>query len=222
MRSTRWVLTATSILAGCMSGPPPFPTSTSAALTGSMCGAPGRPCRCAQDGEALGDVPAGRKRFEVRLAQVSESEAGVSIEGIGDVVRPGGEQGDRCFYVDLEAGRTYGVTVQARADRRERGLALGYTIREYNPAGPGFYTIVGQQCGDATAACPFDDPSDWISDYQRSRGRWDPCSSTKVRGYQAAGGFYDRHPMDAQIRFSLEVYRFTPRSAPGAEGCPTR
>ncbi|MBI2894291.1 MAG: hypothetical protein HYY06_12130 [Deltaproteobacteria bacterium] len=209
-----------SLLAACASAAPAFPASTSAELVGTSCGSPGRPCRCVESGETLGEVPAGKKRFEVRLPQISESDTGVSLAGVGDVVRPSGEQGDRCFYIDLEAGRTYAVTVHGRAARRERGLSLGYTIREYNPRGPGFYTIIDQVCGDATAACPIDDPSGWTSDYQSGRGRWDPCSSTRVEGYTAQGGFYDRHPTDAQISFALKVYEFEPRRLPGAEGCP--
>ena len=198
---------------------PPMPTTTSAPLAGSACGAPGRPCRCAEDGEALGDVPAGKKRFEVRLQQASDSETAVTIAGVGTLVRPSGQQGDKCFYLDLTAGQTHAVTVHARGARRERGVSIGYSIREYNPAGPGFYMLVRQQCGDATAVCPFDDAGDWGADYANGRGGWDRCSSTRVEGYQASGGFYDRHPTDVDVSFNLKVYEFVPRRAPGEEGC---
>lgn len=207
-------------LAGCAStSAPSMPTTTSAPLVGPLCGAPGRPCRCADDGEALGDVPSGHKRFEVRLLQASDSETAVTIAGVGTLVRPSGQAGDRCFYVDLPAGQSRAVTVHARGARRERGVAIGYSIREYNPARPGFYTIVQQQCGDATAVCPHDDAGDWGAEYQNGRGGWDPCSSTRVEGYRAEGGFYDRHATDVDISFSLKVYGFVPRRAPGDEGC---
>lgn len=198
-----------------------MPTSTTAPLAGAACSAQGQPCRCAEDGESLGDVPAGKKRFEVRMTQVSDSETAVTIGGIGTLLRPSGLQGDKCFYVDLTGGQTYPVTVHGRGKRRERGLAIGYSIREYNPAGetPGMYTIVGQQCGDATSVCPHDDAGDWAAEYQVGRGGWDPCSSTRVESYQASGGFYDRHATDVDITFGLKVYQFVPRRAPGEQGC---
>ena len=117
-------------------------------------------------------------------------------------------------------GERYAVTVHGRGARRERGLALGYSIREYNPAGPGFYRIIEQLCGDATAACPHSDASDWGRDYENGRGGWDPCSSTRVEGYRAQGGFFEGHMTDAQLSFTLNVYRFTPERLPGSERCP--
>lgn len=196
-----------------------MPTTTTAPLTSSLCGTPGRPCRCAEDGESLGDVPAGKKRFEVRLAQVSDTESAVTLGGVGTLLRPSGQQGDRCFYVDLAAGRSVPVTVHARGARRERGMAIDFSIREYDPRSPGFYTIVRQQCGDATSVCPFDDAGDWSTDYGTRRGGWDQCSSTRVEGYHAEGGFYDRHATDVDVSFSLKVYEFVPRRRPGEEGC---
>src|SRR5687767_11793324 len=88
------------LLAGCGStSATEMPTTTSAPLVGATCGAPGRPCRCAQEGESLGAVPAGRKRYEVRLQQVSDTETGVTLFGIGSLRRPSAQGGDLCFYV---------------------------------------------------------------------------------------------------------------------------
>ena len=196
-----------------------MPTATTAPLMGSMCGSPGQPCRCADEGENLGDVPAGKKRFEFRLAQVGDTETAVTLGGIGTLLRPSGQQGDRCFYVDLGAGEAVPVTAHARGARRERGMAIAYTIREYDPQSRGFYTVVHQQCGDATSVCPHDDSGDWGAEFSNGRGGWDPCSSTRVEGYQAEGGFYDRHATDVDISFTLKVYRFVPRRRPGEQGC---
>lgn len=196
-----------------------LPSTTSAPLVGSLCGTPGVPCRCADEGEGLGDVPAGKKRFEVRLGQVSDSETGVTMPGVGTMRRASGQQGDQCFYVDLPAGRSQHVTVHARGARRERGMAVAYIVREYDPRAHAFYTLVRQQCGDATSVCPHDDAGDWSAEYSNGRGHWDPCSSTRVEHYQAMGGFYDRHPTDVDISFDLKVYSFVPRRQPGEPGC---
>lgn len=212
-------LFATLPACGVSATAPPMPTTTSAPLVGSMCGTPGRPCRCADEGEGLGDVPAGKKRFEVRLAQAADSETAVTIEGVGTLLRPSGEQGDRCFYLDLAAGQSHAVTIHGRGARRERGMSIGYTIREYDPRAHGFYTLVRQQCGDATSVCPHDDAGDWGTEYANGRGGWDPCSSTRVEGYRAVGGFYDRHATDVDIALTLKVYAFVPRRQPGEQGC---
>jgi hypothetical protein len=196
-----------------------MPTTTTARLFGAMCGVPGQPCRCADELEDLGHVTAGRKRFEVRLGQVSESESAVTIDGVGTLVRPPGEQGDRCFYLDLAAPSSYAVTVHGRGASRERGVAVAYMIREYDPRTRRFYMLVNQQCGDATSVCPHDDAGDWSTEYANGRGGWDPCSSTRIERYEAMGGFYDRHPTDVDITFTMRVYEFTPRREAGSEGC---
>jgi hypothetical protein len=184
-------------------------------------------CRGLDDESAAEEgVPAGHKRFEVRLPQ-SHSAIWVEIAGHGVHYKPPAELQASCFYVDLPTGE-HAITVHTAHPHAELGLQAGLTIFEYgSKAGPGWYRSVHFVCG-GLGHCTRDELATWVGFQRRQyRGVLDPCGSVMVRGVTFGGSRETTKSdayLDLTVRMKMKVYDFEPYQPPKTANCkgPTK
>lgn len=204
-----------------------FPPQTTMKYAASPRCANGRcSCRALDAGEAEDGIPAGHKRFELRLPQ-SHSAIWVEIEGHGVHYKAPAEFKASCFYVDLKPGE-HRITVHAAHPHAELGLQAGLTIFEYgSKAGPGWYRSLHFVCGGLNKCTPSDLET-WAGFQRRQyRGVLDPCGSVMIRGLTFGGGRETTKSdeyLDVTVRFAMKVYEFEPYNPPKSPGCkgPTK
>lgn len=225
-RFKSWVVVL--LLVGCSrTAPPPasFPPQTTLALAASPSCRQGR-CACrhldADEAREEPQIPAGRKRFELRLPR-STSAIWVEVKGRGVYYKPGSEVDPACVYIDLPPGR-HDVLVHAENRDREVGLQTGLTVYEYARVDrPGWYRSFHLACGHAGSRCTVEGLEAWKAFQARQpRGVLDPCGSVMVKNVSVGGtraGRHDREYQDLTVRFSLSVYEFTPYRPPGSAEC---
>jgi len=222
-------ITAFSLLApGCTHNTPApsasFPPATTLKLTTPRC-ADGKACACrdpdADSGQSEESIPAGRKRFEVRLPQ-TPTALWVSVEGQGVFYKPADRIAPVCFYLDLAPGE-HPVTLHAEKRDPEVGLQAGLSINEYGPKeGPHWYRSLDFVCG-GTDKCTKGLMEAWTAAQRRlPRGVLDPCGSTMIRSVTVSGTREEHLNMEYQdltLRFSLKVYGFETHRSPGSPDC---
>jgi len=216
------------LLAGCpASGPttptPSYPPTTTLALSTPRCD--GQACRCrpldSNDGQTEEQIPAGLKRFELRLPRTT-SALWVEVVGKGVFHKPADVMDETCFYVDLPPGSTRFVMHSVRTDR-EVGLQTGLKVLEYGPKeGPHWYRVFELACGGLNR-CTKKGMAGWVAFQRRlPRGLLNPCGSVKIKGVGVSGTReqkVDVEYADMTARFTFEVYGFETYKAPDSPEC---
>lgn len=186
---------------------------TRADLAGPLCS--GRRCECKEAPDDAG-LPAGiEKRYEVRVGPIP-GEMWVKIGE--DVLYKSRERSTECFYLDLEPGEH---TVAVRA-REEAGLSAAVKISEMGSEGPWWYDTFKFSCG-APGRCTLERLQHWKERFvaRAERNILDHCGSTAIRDLAwRTGRARDRiYPTSMYMRFTLDVYSFTPEYPPGHSEC---
>jgi hypothetical protein len=202
------------------------PAAASVPLAGARCRGRTGSCACRTGGEDDAESeppPAGRKRFELRLA-ADGGVATLESASVGRLQAAGPQEA--CFYIDVDAGSTADWAFVARADRVERGVAPRLRIAEYGPRGPWWYDIAAVDCIGQQGVCDRGGVDAWAARTvkQRKRGRLEACGSATISGlaWESSGGQADRDGglfRDLTVRFTMEVKKFATQFAPGATEC---
>jgi len=207
---------ATLVSTSCMvPQTPTLPEATSAPLVGERCTAGTSPCRCVAPGESPGSPAEGHRRFEVLLPRNQGTRNAVVIEGLGAMVGDTSQPEDSCYYIDLPIGASPQVTYMAESENRDRGLTVGFSIREAGADG-GWYGVLEQHCGSGQTPCRYESVEDWTSAVEGGHRFHDPCGSTSLDGMRVDGGLYNRHFTDAQLTFTLILSHDPPEGLPGS------
>jgi hypothetical protein len=192
---------------------------TTLALAAARC--TGGSCRCRKPSEPVLEegIPAGHKRFELRLSR-STSDIWLEIQKKGVFFKPAIPVSGACFYVDLPAPGQYTLRLAAKDRDAQTGLQLGMEINEYGK--PYWYQSLKLVCG-GLQYCGPQELKTW-HDYQRKlpRGVLDPCGSSMVRGFSHSGVRRQRGDATYQelsLNFSLKVYEFAPHQKPHSPAC---
>jgi len=190
-------------------GPPP-PKQTSGALAGPWCS--GGECKCREGNADPGDIPAGMKRFEIRLASAYD----LWLTLPGTVLYKNPERADACFYLDLAPGQH---AMQLRASNKN-GVSLALEVHEWGAKTKSWYDTFKFDCGHP-GVCSFDVLDTKKAEYADvKRGLHDPCGSTRIKGvFWDHGKSPDQlYPSELAVNVTLDVYKFTPVHAHG-ESC---
>jgi len=196
---------------------------TSAALVGARCAPTGCTCR---DLDKVADqkesVPPadGKKRYEVRVGPTTQP-TWVRIAGVGTLYHGSNVGGELCFYVDLPAEGKVAVSYRGQAETKGEGVHARVALREYSAKGPWWYDSFEFVCG-GDRPCSAAGLRDWRENASGLSGNLkDPCGSTKIRDIRfdvdRAGDEVNAGQVD--LHFTLDIYPFAPRFAPGAEEC---
>jgi hypothetical protein len=199
-----------------------FPPQTTLTLSSSRC--QGQSCACrpldANEGQAEENIPAGHKRFELRLPKTT-SAIWVSIAGKGVFYKAAQSLPPACFYVDLPAGE-HTLTVHSETKDTEVGLQTGLKIYEYGPKGPFWYRSLDFVCGHREK-CTKPAIQTWVDFQQRlPRGVLDPCGSTMIRGFRFDGTREEKalpEYLELDLTMQIKVYAFETFRVPGSGAC---
>ncbi len=189
---------------------PPEP-ATVATLSGPLCRA--NACTCRTDDAAAGLPEEGFKRFEFRMGP-SDNELWATV---GDMtLYKSRERATDCFYVDLPPGN-HPVTFRASG---ANGFGAAIEVSELGAKGPWWYDTFDFLCG-APGLCDRETLASWKSKFLERGNKQDPCGSTKITALTWQTGTMpdNLHPSDILLRFTMQVYKFSPENAPGAEAC---
>lgn len=214
------------VLEGCPTGSTEttgvrFPPRTSLTPSSGRC--QGQSCQCRPldggEGQTEENIPAGHKRFELRLPR-STSAIWVSLPK-GVFYKAPEEVQPACFYVDLPPGE-HPLTLRSERRDPEVGLQTGLTIFEYGPRVGGWYRSLDFTCG-GLQKCTKPGMESWVR-FQRGlpRGVLDACGSTMIRGVTFSGTREERQLpeyVDLDLSLVIKVYEFETHSAPGAASC---
>ena len=190
-------------------GPPP-PKQTTGMLSGPWC--TGGECKCREGNADPGEVPAGKKRFEIRLGSAYD----LWLTLPGTVLYKNPERAEACFYVDLAPGQH---PMQLRASNKN-GVSLALEVHEWGAKAKSWYDTFKFDCGHP-GVCSFEVLDTKKAEYADvKRGLHDPCGSTRIKGV-----FWDhgkspdqQYPSELAVNVTLDVYKFTPVHAHG-EAC---
>lgn len=221
-------LTSTLLLTACPAPQtlpaPDYPTKSTISLANSPRCSGGRcTCRGVTD-EAEQGIPAGRKRFELRLPR-STSQIWVEVAGQGVYYKEAEKVDPHCVYVDLAPGQ-HQITIHAVGGDPEVGLQSGLTVHEYakpEGLGPHWYRSFHFACGHAASPCTDEELQSWVrTQRQLPRGVLDPCGSVRALGARTGGSRTRKNDAvyrDLTLAFTLKVYRFAPYRRPGSPKC---
>jgi hypothetical protein len=173
---------------------------------------------CRADGEKE-QVPAGLKRFELRIARGVDATT-ITIDGRRALVRGTVEQpAETCAYVDLAPGE-HALSWREEAKTPEVGIQPMLAIAEYGPAVNAWYHTLEVACTTAEG-CLKDDMHAAIEKLGAvPRGLHDPCGSTRVKGLRWAAEHSPSVKLeDATVELTLHVYGFATKHPPGSAEC---
>ncbi len=193
------------------------------ALSGSRCAGGACRCRTRGDDRESPPPPLGQKRFEIRLDAPAGSVT-LSSPTLGRFTQDGA--GETCFYIDIPAGSSHQVAIEAREPGKGEGLVTKVRIAEYGPAGPYWYEVVDVVCGMDESRCTRARAAEWGQSWldRRKRGRLDPCGSAVITDlkWDTSGGLHARDGgflRDLRVEFGLTVKAFETQFAPGSTEC---
>jgi len=227
MQRTTASLLVVGLLSGCPASTTPttpsYPPKTTLALSAPRCSADRCSCRPldSNDGQAEEQIPAGLKRFELRLPRTT-SALWIEVAGKGVFYKRPDQLEEVCFYVDLPRGETRFVVHSVRTDR-EVGLQTGLKVFEYGPKeGPHWYRVFELSCGGMNR-CTKKGMAAWVA-FQRKlhRGLLNPCGSTKIKKVGVSGTReqkVDVEYADMTARFAFEIYDFETYKNPDSAEC---
>ena len=190
-------------------GPPP-PKQTTGMLSGPWCN--GAECTCREGNAEPGEVPAGKKRFEIKLGSAYD----LWLTLPGTVLYKNPERAEACFYIDLAPGQH---PLQLRASNKN-GVSLALEIHEWGSKTKSWYDTFRFDCGHP-GVCSFEVLDTKKGEYADvKRGLHDPCGSTRIKGvFWDHGKSPDQlYPSELAVNVTLDVYKFTPVHAHG-ESC---
>lgn len=193
------------------------PPRTEAVLVGPLC--EGSACRCREGDDDAGQPPAGHKRFEVRLG-VADDPMWVVVDGM--ILYKSRDRPESCFYVDLVPGK-HAIGLRAVGDAEGMSAALAVGEQGGAEDATWWYRTFDFQCG-TPEPCDVGTLEAWKREAAVMEGKHDPCGSTKVeqiRWETSRSPDRDR-PDELILRFTLDVYKFTPANPPGSEECDKR
>ncbi|MEM9489928.1 MAG: hypothetical protein AAGC55_12340 [Myxococcota bacterium] len=190
--------------------PIPEPITT-ATLSGPRCQDGACTCRTLDLSAGLPDEP-DRKRFEF-IVGPADNELWVMV---GDMVLyKSYERAKDCFYIDLPPGK-HPVKLRAKGSQ---GFAARLTVLEMGKLGE--YDTLEFICG-GPGLCEVQTLKNWqasLATYKRNAH--DPCGSTKIRDLRWNSGPAPNrvHPLELELDFVLDVYRFEPKRPSGHPAC---
>jgi hypothetical protein len=208
-----------------------FPPQTTLASGSARCKSGGT-CECRPlegEGQAEEGIPAGHKRFELRLPKTTSaiwvSVTGTSGEGSrgaakgGVFYKPPEVVAPACFYFDLTPGQ-HTITVHSERKDVEVGLQTGLKIYEHGTKG--WYRSLDFVCG-ANEKCTKPAMDAWVA-FQKSqpRGVLDACGSTMIRHVTFRGVREEKalpEYTELDVHMLVKVYAFETFRAPGSPDC---
>lgn len=164
-------------------------------------------------------VPAGMKRFELRLARGVDAVT-ITIDGRRALARGAVEQpAEACAYVDLPPGK-HALAWREEAKTPEVGIQPVLSIAEYGPAANAWYRTLEIAC-TTSEGCLKDDMHAAFEKLRAvPRGLHDPCGSTRIEGARWQAEHSPSVKLeDATVELTLHVYQFATSHAPGAPEC---
>lgn len=202
------------------------PKTTLALASSARCQGDSCSCRPLDSDDDQGEkgVPAGQKRFELRLPR-STSAIWVNVEGRGVYYKQPERVDPACFYVDLPPGK-HVVTLHAEKRDPQVGLQAGLTVYEHAVTERNehvWYRSADFVCGQGASRCTRGELTRWAA-FQRKlpRGVLDPCGSVMIRGARFGGTRARRGDADYEeltLYFTMKVYDFKPYRRPGSPKC---
>jgi len=199
-----------------------FPPQTTMASVSARCRGGACECRPLEGGEGQAEesIPAGHKRFELRLPKTT-SALWVSVPGKGVFYKPPELVQPACFYLDLPPGE-HTLTLHGERKDVEVGLQTGLKIYEHGPKGPYWYRSLDFVCG-ALDKCTKPAMESWVSaQKQLPRGVLDACGSTMIRHVTFRGTREEKalpEYTELDVHMLMRVYAFETFRAPGAPDC---
>ena len=198
-----------------------FPPETTLHSSSGRC--QGRTCECRPlegEGQSEEGVPAGHKRFEVRLPKttsalwVSIGDKGVFYKG-PETLQPA------CFYVDLPPGE-HALTLHSERKDVEVGLQTGLALYEYGPKVGSWYHSLELACGGLEKCSKAVMEAAVAAQRALPRGVLDACGSTMIRGVTFKGTREERQLpeyVDLDLHLVVKIYAFETFRPPGAPDC---
>jgi hypothetical protein len=192
-------------------------------LSASRCAGGECLCRTKGDDREVDPPAEGQKRFEIRLESTAGSVT-LSSPTLGRFSQDAPHK--KCFYIDIPAGSSHQMVLEAREPGKGAGLDTKVRIAEYGPRGPYWYDIFAISCGLDESRCTRPRAAEWGQSWlaHRKRGRLDPCGSAVITGlkWDTSGGLHERDGgflRDLRVEFGLQVKTFETQFAPGATEC---
>jgi hypothetical protein len=188
----------------------------------------GQRCVCREAGSADDAAeqtppPAGQKRYELRIGPTADL-VWIEVAGRGVYFKETETGGGACAYVDLPIGQKAHLVYHVESQERTRGTALDLRISEHNPKLGAWYDTATIECGGGGAPCDRALLGGWLDRmHGLPRGLQDACGSTKLLEPRWSTPETDLpHPPTITVELDLEVFKFEPRSPPGAPDCGKR
>lgn len=163
------------------------------------------------------DVPAGKKRFELRVGR-STDDVKISILGVGTFAKPGaGEPEGACAYVDVAPGKHL-LRYRIEALRPEQGISPLLMIKEWGAKAESWYDTLAFRCGQS-GPCLDADVTAWVKQLRGvERGIHDRCGSVRIQEVRFGGDHAPDHALTAlDLEMTLNVYDFAPTRPHGAD-----
>lgn len=202
---------------------PAMPVERAMTMSGVRC--QGATCACREldnfgnaiDTRKEEGVPAGKKRFELRIGRTTD-DVKLTIAGHGTFEKPGAAEPEAaCGYVDLPNGK-HRVRYRVEALRPEGGIAPLLQIKEWGQQAESWYDSLAFRCS-TQGPCRDVDVADWIKQLRTvERGIHDRCGSVRVQEIRFAGTHAPDHTLTAlEVELTLNVYDFAPTRPHGAD-----
>lgn len=207
--SCAFVLAALSSSACTKAPPAPPPLEVKARvryeLPSHRCAGKGKTCLCRDESDPAdapeqNPVPAGMRRFEVRLASLDKAVL-LQFRGQPYELRPDGESpAASCWYLDLPRGST---EVSLRA-REEEGIPAHAEVSlvEYRPDSGRWLPVFALRCGDPSTPCT---PEEMASEKGRALKLKDRCALSEVKSMRWTGGLSEGRYLSLDLTFGLLV-----------------
>ncbi len=210
MRRLWWIW----LIGGCAASPTVKPSGDGGEWPSARAG-----CRALDGAVEKESVPAGMKRFELRIARGVDAVT-ILVDGRRALARGAVDQpAEACAYLDLAPGK-HALQWHEEAKTAEIGIQPVLSIAEYGAAANAWYHTVEISCTTPEGCLKDDMHAAFEKLHAVPRGLHDPCGSTRV--LQLA--WHAEHSPsvkleDAVVDLTLDVYKFAPTHPPGSADC---
>jgi hypothetical protein len=188
-------------------------------LASHRCAGKGKTCTCRDlsdpgDAPEQNAVPAGKRRFEVRLASLDRAVV-LQFAGQPYELRPNGESPEaQCWYLDLPEGGFSNASLRAR---EHEGIPTHATVAvsEFRPDSGRWLSVFSLRCGDSTQPCS---PEEMAREKPRILGTRDKCARSDVRSVQWQGSQLEGRYLSFAVSVDLVIAESDSAQDPACKG----